>query len=137
MTSSAFVDSGAFIAFLVASDRCHREVIRLFARPPRELCTSVLVVSEAYGWFLHRTGEEGARRFRALLERLPIEILDADADHRAATWKKLDQLRGRKLTYVDASSLVWVGARSIRNVWGTDHHLSIEGAKVIPGPPVL
>lgn len=138
MTGGAFVDSGAFIAFLVASDRLHPEVVRLFARPPKRWFTSTLVISETYSWFLHRLGEEAARTYRALLESLStIEILDTDSDHREDLWAKLDALRGHKLTYVDASSLVWLETRDIRTVWGTDHHLAIEGARVTPGPPVL
>ena len=138
MTREVFIDSGAFVAFLVRSDRLHDEVERLFARPPRKWCTSVLVVSETYSWFLHRVGEEAARVFRTLIHSLTgLEVLPADAHHQAAVWKKLDQLRGLKLTFVDASSLVWLEEREIEVAWGTDHHLGVEGAKVVPGPPLL
>jgi len=51
-----------------------------------------------------------------------------------ATGRKLDALRGRKLTIVDASSLVILEARCIPTAWGTDHHLGFEGAVVRPGP---
>jgi predicted nucleic acid-binding protein len=134
----AFLDSGAFVAFLVRSDRVHPEVVRLFAEPPPDWYTSILVVSETYSWFLHRLGEEAARTFRSLLQRLEgLKILDGDEEHRAAVWGKLDALRGNKLTYVDASSLVWIDRLQIDMVWGTDHHLGIEGAVVAPGPPIL
>jgi hypothetical protein len=66
-----------------------------------------------------------------------LEVLDTTADHRAAVSKKLDALRGYKLSYVDASSLVWLARRKIKTVWGTDQHLAVEGARVVPGPPVL
>ena len=138
MRGQVYIDSGAFIAFLVASDHLHREVKRLFSRPPGRWSTSILVVSETYGWFLRRLGEEAARTFRALLEGLPgLEILSSDDEHRAAVWKKLDDLRGTGLTFVDASSLVWLRVRDIGTVWGTDHHLAVEGARVIPGSPLL
>jgi len=136
VTGEVFVDSGAFIAFLVRGDRLHSEAAGLFARPPRHWSTSILVVSETYGWFLHRLGEEAARTFRELLEELPrLRVLNTDDRHRQAVWSKLDSLRGTKLTYVDASSLVWLEQRRISRVWGTDHHLSIEGARVFPGSP--
>ena len=48
---------------------------------------------------------------------------------------KLDQLRGVKLTWVDASSLVFARERKIATVWGTDSDLLLEGATVLPGPP--
>jgi len=49
--------------------------------------------------------------------------------------RKLDRHRGLKLTYVDASSLVLVASARIKTVWGTDAHLGVEGARVLPGPP--
>lgn len=137
MTEEVFIDSGAFIAFLVRSDRRHEDTVTLFARPPRRWCTSVLVVSETYSWFLHRLGEESAGTFRRFLQEVPkLRVLGASDEHRKAVWEKLDKLRGTKLTFVDASSLVWLEKRNIVTAWGTDHHLSLEGAKVIPGPPL-
>ncbi len=138
MKDEVFLDSGIFIAFLVRSDRLHGESVTLFAHPPKCWCTSVLVISEVYSWFLHRLGEETARTFRFLLESLTdLEILSPDASHLAALWRKLDAFRGHKLTYVDASSLVWLRKRRIKMVWGTDHHLGIEGATVVPGSPLF
>jgi hypothetical protein len=55
-----------------------------------------------------------------------------DAAHHALVVRKLDRHRGRKLTYVDASSLVWLERRRIPEVWGTDVDLAIEGARVRP-----
>ena len=136
MTDDVFIDSGAFIAFLDRSDALHEEAVTLFSKPPSRWCTSVLVVSESYSWFLHRLGEEAARVFRTMLPELPkLRILDTSRSHRDAVGHKLDALRGTKLTYVDASSLVWLAHREIDTVWGTDHHLAIEGATVVPGSP--
>jgi len=138
VSERVFIDSGAFIAFLDRADALHEEARTLFADLPRTWSTSVLVASETYGWFLHRMGEEAARTFRELLGELPrLKLLGADARHHNAVLEKLDALRGCKLTYVDASSLVWLGAKSIRTVWGTDHHLSLEGARVVPGSPAV
>jgi predicted nucleic acid-binding protein len=138
VTDEVFIDSGAFIAFLVRSDHQHQEAVALFARPPHRWCTSVLVVSETYSWFLHRTGEESARVFRQFLEELPkLRVLGASDQHGEAVWEKLDKLRGAKLTFVDASGLVFLEKRNISTVWGTDHHFALEGATVIPGPPLI
>ena len=131
-----FVDSGAFIAFFDRSDGLHEEVRSLFAHKPRKWCTSLHVVAEAYGWFLHRMGEEPARLFRDFLGELPrFELLDVDRPHHGAVVRKLDDLRGCRLTYVDASSLVFLEKKKIDTVWGADHHLGLEGANVIPGSP--
>lgn len=131
-----FVDSGAFVAFFDRSDGQHEAAVGLFAKAPPRLTTSVLVVAETYGWFLHRLGEPAARMFRRFLDEIDgLTILDADAAHRAAVGDKLDALRGTKLTFVDASALVWLQQRGIDIVWGTDYDLALEGAAVLPGPP--
>lgn len=55
-----------------------------------------------------------------------------DPAHHAAVVQKLERLRGHKLTYVDASALVFLAQLRIKEVWGTDRDLSIEGARVVP-----
>ena len=128
-----FLDTGIFIAFLDRSDRHHPAAVRLFSDPPRRWLSSLAVVAETYGWFLHRLGEEAARTFRlALAELARFELLPIDAQHHTEVLRKLERLRGHKLTYVDASSLVWLGKLGIREVWGTDRDLGLEGARVIP-----
>lgn len=136
MKGEVFIDSGAFVALLDRSDASHEDVEVLFESPPPAWTTSYLVVAETYGWFLHRIGEAAARIFRDFLSDLPrLTILDAESRHHALVCRRLDHLRGRKLTYVDASALVWLRERRIEVVWGTDRHLTVEGATVIPGPP--
>jgi predicted nucleic acid-binding protein len=121
------------VAFLDRSDGYHEAAVRLFSRPPRRWCTSIAVVGESYGWFLHRLGEEAARMFRLALSELPrLDLLGLDRAHHEATAGKLERLRGHKLTYVDASSLVFLQERGIPEVWGTDRDLSLEGARVLP-----
>lgn len=129
-----FLDSGIFIAFLDRSDRHHAAALRLFSDPPRHWYTSLAVVSETYGWFLHRLGEDAARTFRLALTELPrLQLLSLTPAHHTAVLQRLERLRGHKLTYVDASSLVFLSALRIGEVWGTDRDLALEGARVIPG----
>ncbi len=131
---AVFLDSGIFIAFLDRSDDHHPAAARVFRDPPRRWCTSLAVVSETYGWFLHRLGEDAARKFRLALADLPrLELLALDRHHHEKVSQKLEQFRGHKLTYVDASSLVFLARHRIRVVWGTDMDLAIEGARVVPG----
>jgi predicted nucleic acid-binding protein len=128
-----FLDGGIFIAFLDRSDQFHCAAVSLFANPPRRWYTSLAVVSETYGWFLHRLGEESARTFRLALDDFPrLELLSIDAAHHRAVARTLNRFRGRKLTYVDASSLVFLEDRRIREVWGTDQDLALNGARVFP-----
>lgn len=128
-----FLDSGIFIAFLDRSDSFHQAAVWLFADPARRWYTSLAVVSETYGWFLHRLGEEAARLFRLALAEFPhLELLSIDHSHHQAVVRKLERLRGYKLTYVDASSLVFLTRYRIREVWGTDADLALEGARIVP-----
>jgi predicted nucleic acid-binding protein len=130
---AAFLDSGIFIAFLDRSDRFHPAAVELFSNPPRRCHTSLAVVAETYGWFLHRLGEEAARAFRVALADLSwLTLQSLDERHHAVVVQKLERLRGHKLTYVDASSLVLLSRLRIRVVWGTDQDLGIEGARVVP-----
>lgn len=130
---AAFLDSGIFIAFLDRSDRFHSAAVELFSHPPRRCHTSLAVVAETYGWFLHRLGEDAARTFRlALADFSWLTLQPLDADHHVAVATKLERLRGHRLTYVDASSLVFLTRLRIRVVWGTDLDLSFEGARVVP-----
>ena len=134
--AEVFIDTGAFVAWLVAADRQHEATAELFANVDGPLTTSLAVVSETYSFFLHRFGEDAARTFRSALGSLPrLTMLPIDQKHFVAVGKKLDQLRGVKLTWVDASSLVFARERKIATVWGTDSDLLLEGATVLPGPP--
>ena len=91
------------------------------------------VVSETYGWFLHRLGEDAARTFRVALGELPrLRLLPLTRDHHLAVLQRLERLRGHRLTYVDASSLVFIKSLRIAEVWGTDRDLALEGARVVP-----
>lgn len=134
MTSGpVYLDSGIFIAFLDRSDSFHQEAKALFRKPPKRWYSSLAVISETYGWFLHRLGEESARTFRLLVNDLPnLTLVRLDVSHHEAVTRRLDQFRGRKLTYVDAASLVVLSQYRIKQVWGTDADLAIEGARVVP-----
>jgi predicted nucleic acid-binding protein len=133
MSSAVFLDSGIFIAFLNRRDRWHVQAKALFDGSKPRWSTSMLVISEAYSWFLHRMGEEQARGFRLLTQSLVgLRILDAAAAHDQDVGRVLDRFRGAKLTYVDASSLHFLEKHKIRRVWSTDYHLGLTGAEVLP-----
>jgi predicted nucleic acid-binding protein len=132
-SAPVFLDSGILIAFLNSRDRWHEHAVALFALAKPRWCTSFLVVSEAYSWFLHRHGEEAARSLRILLDNLEgLRIFDIDKHHQQQLEKTLDRLRGAKLTYVDASSLCFMERHKIKIAWSTDHHLGLAGAEVLP-----
>ena len=133
MSTPVFLDSGIFLALMSRKDRWHEQAVALFSGPTPKWSTSILVISETYTWFLHRMGEEQARAFRQLIDNLQgLRVLSATQEHHAAVVRMLDRLRGTKLTYTDASSLVHLAERKIKRVWSTDHHLAASGAEVLP-----
>ncbi|MEP6886512.1 MAG: PIN domain-containing protein [Gammaproteobacteria bacterium] len=133
MSETVFLDSGIFIAALSRRDRLHAQTTELFGRAGTRWTTSLLVISEAYSWFLHRHGEEAARHFRGFVSALTgLVILPVTLDDHARTLRVLDRFRGAKLTYVDAASLGWIEQRKIKTVWSTDHHLGLTGAEILP-----
>ena len=133
MNGKVFLDSGIFIAFMNQRDQWHLQAVALFGRPKARWCTSILVISEAYSWFLHRMGEEAARTFRLMVDNLDgLQVFEATQSHHQEVAKMLDRFRGSKLTYVDASSLVFLLQHKIHQVWATDHHLGLSGAHVLP-----
>jgi predicted nucleic acid-binding protein len=128
-----FLDTGIFVAFLDRSDRWHADARALFGGDRVAWTTSLLVVSEAHSWFLHRLGEEPARTFQELLRTLDgLKLLEGTRAHHERVLRVLDRFRGSKLTYVDASSLAFLEEQRIDRVWGTDRHLSLTGAEVLP-----
>jgi predicted nucleic acid-binding protein len=128
-----FLDTGIFVAFLDRSDRWHADARALFGGDRVAWTTSLFVVSEAHSWFLHRLGEEPARTFQELLRALEgLKLLEATRAHHERVLRTLDRFRGSKLTYVDASSLTFLEEQKIDTVWGTDRHLSLTGAEVVP-----
>jgi predicted nucleic acid-binding protein len=133
MSPRVFLDSGIFIALLNRRDTWHTQAVALFDQGKVAWCTSYLVVSESYSWFLHRHGEEAGRTFHKLLGSLSgLRVFPAtEALHRSVL-KKLDELRGCKVSYVDAASLCQIEEHKIKTVWSTDHHLGLTGAEVLP-----
>jgi predicted nucleic acid-binding protein len=133
VSEPTFLDSGIFIAFLNRRDQWHEDAVALFKAKPARWYTSLLVVAEAYSWFLHRMGEESARTFTALLASLTgLKLFDVTGHHHRQVLATLDRFRGTKLTYVDASSLCFLKRYRIKLVWSTDHHLALTGARILP-----
>lgn len=126
--TSAYVDTGALIAFLDRSDTYHTLFVRLFADPPA-LVTSSLVIAEGHGWFLRRYDTTRALQFMSFIEDLSVmKILPVGQSELAHITKLLQHFSDQRLTLADAAGLWLMKTRKITHCWSTDHHLSLTGA---------
>ena len=113
ISSEAYVDTSAFIAFMDVSDSHHPLFARLFAAPPR-LCTTPLVIAEGHGWFLRRFDRSRGLGFLSMIELLaPLTILPVGPKEITAAKVLLRRFSDQDLTMADAVGL--------RHLIG-DHH---------------
>ncbi len=128
--TSAYVDTGAFIAFLDRSDSYHDLFARLFADPPM-LWTTPLVLAEGHAWFLRRYDAARGLQFAAFIEELPrLMIATVGSREIAAANGYLRRFQDQKLTLADAVGLHVITVQKLRVVWATDRHLGLTGAQL-------
>ena len=129
--TEAYVDTSAFIAFVDRSDSYHALFVRLFARPP-ELVTTTLVVAEGHGWFLKRYDRVRALQFLSLIEELkPLRLLTVGRDEQAGGTGMLRKFSDQDLTLTYAVGLHVMTSRSIGHRWSTDFHLGLMGVSLV------
>jgi predicted nucleic acid-binding protein len=130
--TDAYVDTGAFIAFLDRSDTYHPLFASLFAKPPR-LLTTPLVIAEGHGWFLKRFDNTRAMQFLAFIEDLApvLTILPVGGDEIGQAARLIRRFRDQDLTLADAVGLHVLARQKIRACWSTDRHLALTGARLV------
>lgn len=122
----AFVDTSAFIAFADRSDSYHPLFRRLFADPPR-LATSTLVIAEGQAWFLRRYDRTRALQFLAMIEDMPLQVVNVGSTELTAATGVLKRFSDQDLTLTDAVSLHVMRTRRHKTCWSTDFHLGLTG----------
>lgn len=131
ISSEAYVDTSAFIAFMDVSDSHHPLFARLFAAPPR-LCTTPLVIAEGHGWFLRRFDRSRGLGFLSMIELLaPLTIVPTGPKDVAAAKGLLRRFSDQDLTMADAVGLHVMKTRRIKTCWSTDRHLRLTGVPLV------
>lgn len=126
----AYVDSGAFIAFLDRSDSYHALFARLFAAPPN-LITTPLVITETHAWFLRRYDASKAMQFLGFVETLtPLKIEAVGREELLAAVDILREFSDQNLTLVDACGITTMVQHRIDLCWSVDRHLGLKGARL-------
>lgn len=129
--TSAYVDTGAFIAFLDRSDTYHPLFRQRFGSPP-QLVTTTLVVAEGHGWFLRRYDRTRAMQFLNFLEELsPLTILDVGRDELKETTQVLRKFSDQDLTLADAMGLYIMKKYGLKTCWSADPHLGLTDVSLV------
>jgi predicted nucleic acid-binding protein len=131
VSSKAYVDTSAFIAFLDSGDSYHPLFKQLFASPP-QLMTSSLVIAEGHGWFLKRYDSYRALQFLNFIKDLTIlniiEVGDVLIKKSSAILRNFSD---QSLTLTDACGLALMKMSRIHCCWSTDRHLSLTKVPLV------
>jgi uncharacterized protein len=136
-----FVDTSAWLALLNRKDRNHEAAAQFH----RSLSPSTLRVitwgihAEMYTWLRYHLGYRQAARWlheeAALEDQGFLEIVFPSASMETAVRLNLARFADQDLSYVDAFSLhVVQSRRDINAIFAFDHHLTLVGVPVFPGP---
>ena len=129
--NSAYLDTGALIAFLDRSDSYHDIFARLFADPP-PLVTTPLVVAEGHAWFLRRYDPSRGLEFATFIEELPrLTIFPVGPRETRAAFDYIRRFADQRLTLADAVGLSIIDSQKIKSAWATDRHLALTGATLV------
>ena len=136
-----FVDTSAWLALLNRNDAHYREAVRFhhslgFAV---SFVTTWGVVSETYTWLRYHVGYRQAERWlheeASLQERGMLDVVYPTATTEAAIHRILSRFSDHDLSYVDAFSLYVIQLRGdVSAIFAFDHHLTLTGKPVLPGP---
>lgn len=126
-----YVDTSAFIALLDRSDTHHPLFRRLFADPPKLICSS-LVVAETHGWFLRRYDQIKALQFLNFLSLLTVlHVEPFGSDEIRKVLGIVRRYADQTLTLADAHGLVLMAEHKVLKCWSTDRHLGLSGVPLV------
>lgn len=127
----AYLDTGAFIAFLDRSDSYHLLFKKLFSDPCKLVCSSLVIV-EAHGWFLRRYDRRRANEFLLFIESFPVlKTISFGSKELLASQQVIQKFSDQNLTLADAHGLQIIKERKLKQCWSTDRHLSLSGAGLV------
>ena len=128
--TKAYVDSGAFIAFLDQSDSYHRLFSDLFASDTQPWTSSAVII-ETHGWFLRRFDAARALQFLNFIDDLkPLKIIGIEAADIKQARGYLIRFKDQRLTLVDGLGLHLMDRYKISFCWSTDRHLGLTGRRL-------
>lgn len=101
------VDSAAFVALYYPYDPHHASALRLFGRAQKQklsLATTSYVITETATVLSNRQGQELARQFLAVAEKIPTIFINEELHH--ASLNLFHEQEARGTSVVDCSNVV-------------------------------
>ena len=101
--------------------------------------TSWGIVSETFTWIRYHIGDREASRWLTVKDSLEnqgfLQVIYPDSQMEAGVRKVIGRYHDQKLSYVDAFTIALIQSRpDIDAVFAFDHHLTLAGIPVLPGP---
>jgi uncharacterized protein len=131
--SRVFVDTGAWFAYINASDPDHRRVRHVLDGQPGRLVTSTYVFDETITLTQARLGHRRALTVgQTLLDPRLVELLHVNpADERAA-WGLFGRRGDNSYSFTDCTSFVVMRRQRLERAIALDAHFAQEGFVVLP-----
>jgi hypothetical protein len=138
--TTAFIDTGAWIALLVPRDNHHRRARAFFQRiaPRTRLLTSNYVLAETVTWLAYHGLRSAALRLKEQVSAAESTSLLATAwvtpDVHDAAWDYFERFDSQDFSFCDCTSFALCRARKVDFVFGFDHRFRSMGFDLQPGP---
>jgi len=131
-----FVDTGAFIGHLVATDQHHDEASRAWqelAGSDEQIFTSNFVVDETLTLLARRTSYEfAAARGREILGSGVLRILRPEHDEEWEALEAFEKLADQSVSFTDCTSFALMRRQRIGRVFTFDRHFRMAGFETWP-----
>jgi len=133
-----FIDTGAWIALLIANDQYHDKAVDFYSNLSSAIrrTTSSHVVSETYTWLRYKAGYRYASRYLEVISQSQLQsrltILYDNAEILELADAILRDFPDQKLSYTDAISMSMMRLENIRKVFGFDRHFYLMGFEMVP-----
>ena len=128
-----FVDTGAWFAYINASDPDHQSVRQFLDKYPGRLVTSTYVFDETVTLTQARLGHRKALAVgRTLLDPTIVETIHVTPSDEKAAWNLFEKRPDKSYSLTDCTSFVVMRKQKIGKAATLDDHFSQEGFGVVP-----
>lgn len=136
-----FIDTSAWIDLMNSNERHHAAAVSFHKSlaPMTLRITSWGIVSETFTWIRYHVGYREASRWLSLRDSLEnqgfLQVVYPDSKIEVGVRKVIGRFYDQQLSYVDAFSITWIQSHpDIDAIFAFDHHLTLAGIPVLPGP---